>query len=470
MGIQVINDPYRKGTALSRFGAGVGQGLAEQAPKEVERYRLASGLKQFENESGNLSPLQQLARLASIPGITPQMIQSFGELAEQQGIKNSYAKGRNQGNQNGSSRNDIPDYNSQALENIKFGQLPGQLQKNTQKNQTIPSDISREQEAASNQPAANENPLLEKYIPASPWNAQQDEEAINEAFDRGLATTFQEARAYANNKRELYENAPEKYRQQLDYKKGVDKEVDDLFDSQLKTRLQKEGKEINKDIPGDLQLNIKKVARNAVATKKMTPEQAAEYFSKKALDLAKDKSQALKIANRDIWDRLLPKKKEETIKNLMHIAKNFDDMGSSEDFYNFLKTDALNENGIQEGMGLSPGGAAIIQYPRTDKVKNLIKKTKISSKNPSESTREFAENLFNEMTPKDSFLAIARQMKQQDSNFDEYAFFDFLRENKDLYNTNKRLDREVSNGVSDFFPNWRDIGLFPAFTKSVAND
>ncbi len=219
-----------------------------------------------------------------------------------------------------------------------------------------------------------------------------------------------------------------------------------------------------------MQLNIKKKARNSVATGKMTPEQAAEYYSKKALDLVKDKGRALKIANRDIWDRIFPGKKEETIKNLMHIAKNFDEMGSGEDFYNFLTTDEVDESGRQKGMGLSPGGGAIIQYPRTEKVKKLIKTTKISEKNPAESTRNFAENLFKEMTPKDSFLAIARQMKQQDFNFDEHAFFDYLRENKDFYGSNKRLDREVSNGVSDFFPNWRDIGLFPAFTKSVAND
>ena len=157
-------------------------------------------------------------------------------------------------------------------------------------------------------------------------------------------------------------------------------------------------------------------------------------------------------------------------------------MGSDEDFYNFLTTDKLTPNGQQEGMGLSPGGAAIIQYPRTEKVKNLIQNTKIPfskdvtdpnlkrTQPNSEATRAFADNLMKVMTPQDSFLAVARQMKEQDPRFDEYAFFDYLRENKDQYGSIPRLDREVSNGVSDFFPNWRDIGLFPAFTKSVAND
>lgn len=161
----------------------------------------------------------------------------------------------------------------------------------------------------------------------------------------------------------------------------------------------------------------------------------------------------------------------------MHIADSYAEMGSDEDFYRFLTTDTVGDDGRQQGMGLSPGGGAIIQYKRSPQVKELIKKTKISPvqrvTNPQFSakrTREFADELSKVMTPNDSFLSIARQMKQQDINFDEYAFFDYLRENRDQYSSNTRLDREVSNGVSDFFPNWRDVGLFPAWGKAVTND
>ncbi len=453
---------------FGRIGKGFGQGLGEQIPKEVDRYRLSKGLEALGKNAGNLSPLEQYTQLASIPGALehPELIRSFTELAKQQGIRNAYKRNR----ADAPTREDIPK-TPEAIRNTNFANLSAdQIQRSVVQGQTIPSNQTREQEAISNPPAANENPLNEKFIPPSPWNQARNESAINEAFDRGLATTFPEAQAYANSQREIYERAPEEYRKQLDYKKGIDKEVDDLFDKHLETRLQKKGNETFADIPGDLQLKIKKKARNSVATGKMTPEQAAEYYSAKALDLAKSKSQALKIANRDIWDRILPYKKDEALKNLQHIAQNYSDMGADEDFYNFLTTDAIGENGRQDGLGLSPGGAAIIQYPRTEKVKSLIKNTKISNKNPSESTRSFAQELFKAITPNDSFLAIARQMKQQDANFDEYAFFDYLRDNKDQYGSIPRLDREVSNGVSDFFPNWRDIGLFPAFGKAVTND
>ena len=67
------------------------------------------------------------------------------------------------------------------------------------------------------------------------------------------------------------------------------------------------------------------------------------------------------------------------------------------------------------------------------------------------------------MGPNDSFLSVAREMKHRDPlHFDERAFFDYLRENRDKYGYNPRLVREIDQGVSDFFPNWGDIALFPA--------
>lgn len=74
----------KQGNIFGRIGTGFGRGLAEQIPKEVERNRLSSGLQQLEKDLPNLSPTQQLIRLYSIPGNTPQMIQSFGDLARQQ--------------------------------------------------------------------------------------------------------------------------------------------------------------------------------------------------------------------------------------------------------------------------------------------------------------------------------------------------------------------------------------------------
>jgi hypothetical protein len=457
MGIQVLPDD--RGNTFNRVGRGFAQGLANSIPKEVERYRLSQGLEALSKDK-NLTPFERLSKLSTLPGTTPQLIQSGAELLKQEGIRNAYKKGSE-------PKSEIPKNN---IKGVNFLDQIKENQKNKGKTQTVPSDLSRQDQALSNPPAASDHPLDEKFIPATPWNQQMDEQAMNEAFDSGKATNFPEARAYADNLKNIYEETPEKYRKQYEYNKSIDNETDKLFDEQMQTRIQKAGSDTFKDLSGDLQLNLKKQAKNSVATGKMTPSQAAEYYSTKALDLVKDKGRVLQIANRDIFDRLLPHKKDESLNNLMSIGKTFDDLGSSEDYYNLLKTDQLDENDRQQGMGLSPGGAAIIAYPRSEKVKSLIKNTKISPKDSSASTKSFADNLIKTMSPKDSLLAIARQMKEQDPNFNEYAYFEYLRENEDQFGTNPRLHREVTQGVSDFFPNWRDIGLFPAFKKSVTND
>src|SRR6187402_2996953 len=72
----------KQGSLFGRIGSGIGKGLAAQLPEEIQRGRLASGLKSFESEHQDLNPMQQIARLSAIPGITPQSIQTFGELAK----------------------------------------------------------------------------------------------------------------------------------------------------------------------------------------------------------------------------------------------------------------------------------------------------------------------------------------------------------------------------------------------------
>ena len=71
---------------FGKIGRGFGQGLGEQIPKEVAHKRLSEGLQKLGQEK-NLSPREFLTKAYSTYGVTPQMAQSFGELAsrEQQG-------------------------------------------------------------------------------------------------------------------------------------------------------------------------------------------------------------------------------------------------------------------------------------------------------------------------------------------------------------------------------------------------
>ena len=446
-----------KPNAASRFGASYGKYLSENIPKEVERRGLSQDLKNISEEKG-LTPFQQFAGLASARGSTPQIVESGSKLLQHQSKMDAYNR---RVNKNGAVNNgEVPMPERSGFD--EKADIYGQ-QAEQKPNATKGMQIKGAEAEPTQTGAATESPLDEKFIPAKPFTQSMREDAIDNAYTSGLATNFDEASAIADDAERRYMQAPEQYRKDLEYRMKIDKEVDDLYDKELQTRLQKTGADTFKDVSGDDQLKIKKKARNAVATGRMTPQKAAELFSKKSLDIAKDKSRVNEISNRDFWDRIAPGKKEEALKNLMNISKNFKDLGMQEDYYNLLRKD--NDQG---GMGLSKGGSAMIAYPRTENVIKLMNENKVL-KTPTD-TRRFAEDLIHKVSPDDSFLAIARNMKQKYPGFDEKAYFDYLRDNQTSLALTSTQQRELSAGVSDFLPDWRDIGLFPAFTKSVAND
>lgn len=71
MGIQILP---QEGSFASQFGSGVGQGLSQQLPEEIKRYRLKSGLENLANQKSTKSPYELIASLATIPGIDPGLI------------------------------------------------------------------------------------------------------------------------------------------------------------------------------------------------------------------------------------------------------------------------------------------------------------------------------------------------------------------------------------------------------------
>lgn len=460
----------------SSFGkllTGAAKGFAEQAPKEMENYRLSKSLNNLSQQSNNLTPLQFASKAFGSYGITPQMVATLGELAKHQNIRNAYRGQKTREDRN----NQNATQNIQDFRDIQFAnnQIPARQNRNIS-NDTVPQDYpDMIDQSLDLQGAEYKNPLSEEFQTRGKYSPEQLEDAIDRAFESGKATTFPEALAIARAEEEAYMAQPETAQKEQDRRRTIDQQTDDLFDKNLETLLQKKGDETYKDATGEFQLNLKKLARNAVATGQMNQRQAAEHFSKKALNLAKAKGEVNQIAKRDVFDRLSTAKKEETLKRLMSLSKIFAESGSSEEFYNLLGVD--NKDG---GLGLSPGARAIIAYPRSERVKNLIKSQKPfgtlfqyatgNKDNADTKTRAFAQELMNVLTPKDSILAIARQMKQQEPNFDETSFFDYLRENQDSLGLTPRLKLEITKGVSDFFPNWRDIGLFPAFKKPVTND
>lgn len=73
------------GNFAGRLGEGLGKGLAEQVPQEMQRHRLSEGLRNVQQNPGN--QIENLIRLYSTPGVTPEMAQTLGPLLQQAAVK-----------------------------------------------------------------------------------------------------------------------------------------------------------------------------------------------------------------------------------------------------------------------------------------------------------------------------------------------------------------------------------------------
>lgn len=107
---------------FGRVGTGIGQGLAEQIPKEIERQRFVSGLQDLEREGANLNPQQYFTRALQSYGLSekPQIVQSLADLARQQNYLNAL-KNQFSGNQpiQANEGNQPPQTNQQNQPNPK---------------------------------------------------------------------------------------------------------------------------------------------------------------------------------------------------------------------------------------------------------------------------------------------------------------------------------------------------------------
>jgi len=445
-------------------------------------------LKELEGQQG-LTPFQQFSRLSSIPGITPQMIQSGAELLRQQGMRSSFANGR------GENSREIPasaqpnqEMRNQDIRNVEFGQKsPMKRDNGISKTKGIPSDFqNREEEALSNQGSVRENPTKEKFIPGINWSPAERDAEIAREWERNPNLTFEQATARAQDNEQRYLAAPEAYQAQQKYLKAQEDEADAEFDKQLETALQKEGKDVYGDLTGDTLLDVKKAMRHDLATNpKLTPKTAAEIWRKKAKDFVEKKNQFKTLARRDLTDKILPWKKEQTVKALQQTQKSYAELGRKREFYNMLRTSnspsVYNDEGkiiknATHGFGLSPGGAALLGYPPSEPLKKVIKDSRslLESRplaksqgfdNSAKTARKIADDFAKNRTNEDSILAFARDMKDTSPMFNEEAFIDYLRENQEEYSFNSDQKKELELPKSDFFPNWGDLALFPILNQ-----
>ena len=435
----------KQGNIFGRIGEGIGRGVSEAAPKEIERGRLAAGLQQFEQESAKLSPMQQLARLSAIPGITPQMVQSFSELAKTEGERQGYKRA--------GAGERLPPVPSTANFALKAGEIPFAGVKN-RPNQ---AEIDQNQPTMRGQPLGEEQvvpvgPTSEQLQNRAPWTPDQRDIEKSRVWDlpQNRNKTSPEIDKIVADNEQRYLNMPVAAQKEYDRRQDELDDAKKRFRENLKTKLQKTDVEgVYKDITGENLIALEREMDRYLATHPNTSkDDAADMFSAKALNLAKTKDQLRGLASEKGLTRFT--KQGQTLDKLKSYQKAYKDSGNSEEYFNTLKSD----------FDLSPQAAASIAFPLSKPVQEYVSKIRNSTPaNAPTNARKYAIELADKINRDDSILAVARAIKDKDPFFDQRGFFNQIREDRNRYSDIQ--NRDVDEGESDYFPNWGDIFTLP---------
>jgi len=442
---------------FGKIGRGFGQGLGEQIPKEMGQRRLSEGLKKLGEDSSNLSPLEFLTKAYGTYGVTPQMVQSLGEAAKFQNARNAFMgrKQQAQGQQmQGQGQGQQGQSFSEGIQDIPFGGQMGQ--RIQQQPQQTAQQIIQEQQQINQpgQPQVNPlNPLRTEAQPVSMMNEQQKQDDVSNILADNPTFNLQDAYAESDRREQRRMQMPEAERKKDIQNEEVRGRIKQEFKEQLEKKLEKQGDEINKSITGENSVRVQRlIEKDLRLDPKANISDVVNKRTNQVLDLAKSKVALNVLANRDFTDKLSPMKSRQTLDKLNAYQKSFEETGNSEEFYNLLKAK----------FGLSPMAAASQAYPLNKNLKSYVSTVKPTNfmEYANGHSRRYAQDVLNQITPNDSLLSIAFNLKKKDANFNQNEFFDELNMNRDNL-VSPFQKRELEQGASDIFPNWGDLLLLP---------
>lgn len=443
--VQVIEDPLR-GNVFGRLGASIGKGLSEQLPKEIERGRLAHGLKEFEQGSAGLNPIQQYARLAAIPGMTPEHLYNLSPLLKQVSQRQAQPVKVPEGRQ---GQGGMPSNAAGQAQPARSGMQPN----------------------AEARPQSNDNYLTAEnpYTPRQfPQAGIITPEALNaeatpvirptpdEIWNRGIELSRQdpfnfptpEAGANFIDKQVNTEIAnQEAERNKASLQRNQQQEIDSEFNSAMSAKLHKPigGLENYGDVLGDMQVTLRNAAYESVKDGKMTPKQAGQYYSNKGLELAKSTNKLRELSGLTKFQRST----KGIVSSVKSIQKMYDELGLRREF-----TDMVRDN-----LDLTQAGASYLVNPASDNkgIQRELNSIKYSpfdlfSESPSGSKEdETYKNIAGHLKPNDSLLSIGYAL--QEKGFDPDKWLSYIGNDPDV-----ALTQFQRTELNNSFPKLRSMG------------
>jgi len=409
--VQIIEQP---GTLSSRIGRGIGQGLKEQLPKEVERYRLSKGIENLAGES-NLTPIQQLAKLYSLPGGSEAAPAVLPFLERQQ--RRTAMKTRREGELSapGARPGVVPEAGRGAVQQPQGQEAPEAVKRKPlmESGFAPSSEITRYKEN-----------LLQ------PATMLQIEELANEYLDLGYTQDPTEARSLARN--------------ELDTNRAAQQEKNQTLRKDLSQRLQLnlQGGGIGdfKDVAGEIQSKLIDQGEYLVNELGLSPEAASEKINDIATALGKTATQAKAVGSiSNIFTS--PKSKINSIKDQ---RKKFAKYGFGEQF----------DDMATHYLGITPQRYASEFDPLKNKgIESVLKKHSTSFGHKGIQIKKIKpkemDQLILDIKPSDNILSIEQGLRER--NIDINQFKERLRDAVDERKValtdlqQRQLEKPVSN-------------------------
>jgi len=349
-------------------------------------------LKELEGQQG-LTPFQQFSRLSSIPGITPQMIQSGAELLRQQGMLGSLNKGGGQGERK-------PDFSD-----IRNEPLPPNAQQKP-KSVTTPKGVKA---------------TVDQYIPMSTQEKQKLADDLHKQ-NPGLYPDFNSAIGAAeqidkeNQSRNIAEQNQRKGQQ--DVQSTVLKELEDRSNTL--------GKNLGVNLPGNVFADLQDKAIAEINKGEKSEKEIAADYGKEIDKIMRQYADVKAVGDLGIIGK--PRQAAATFKRLQKEFAERDDTKN-------LAEQMQVYNGISPMLSYSLA-QPISEHPEI--VKNLKSIPKLKAvetiaetvyPDSIEKTKEIAPKLASLLKNSDaSPLAIAQELKKK--GYDPTTFLDYLSENK----------------------------------------
>ena len=416
----------KQGNIFGRIGSGIGKGIAEKLPEEIQRGRLASGLQQHTGtEEGRNLPLpSQLGALFSLPGSTPQMQDTFGKLLRQQSQGQALANYKDQQNKpvpfptSQSNRNDA---SASDIPSITKGPIQETLQEG------FTPRTEEEKFAAAGQ-AYNANPAFFKNDPQLALDLEDKKDLTNQ--NRFLTLEAQNARLSG-------------------------------LQSTVKNNLQRQYERLGGNVPAELYSDIESKAIQATRPRSeggrgLTEEQAMREFGDELNASSKKFAKIGEIGNWAITTRPA----NETLRAMKSLQKDMKEIGQSDNYAKRLVSEVQISpkfaHAIAEPVSNVPSlNKFISTIPELKRIKAPgISGTFVSGPNRKSvsATLDIAPRLAEFVSKNEEASPLAISYEIEKKGYNPQVWLQYLTDNADRYNMKTRQADQLDTPLNPVAP------------------